>query len=286
MWQHIADHISNAVGQKFTVDDYRSVGGGSINQAYCLIGQTQKYFVKTNAAIKLSMFEAEAVGLNEMADTNTIKVPRALCWGIDEQKSYIVLEWISLGRGNGNWAQLGQDLARLHKTVSHQGYGWHQPNTIGDTPQMNHWCESWSDFYCEHRLGYQFQLANRKGASFRGQEEVIQVAAQILDSHPTEPSLVHGDLWSGNASFSEAGEPMIFDPATYYGDREVDIAMTELFGGFPSDFYQGYESEFPIPKGYSQRKVLYNLYHILNHYNLFGGGYQSQAQQMINQLLK
>ena len=285
MWDAITEQISRTVGERFNALDYRSVGGGSINQAYCLQDNDQRYFVKTNRAAKLSMFEAEAIGLNEMAKTQTIRVPKAICWGIDQQRSYIVLEWLSLGKGQGNWHQLGQDLARLHRHTSHQGFGWHQSNTIGETPQMNPWCDTWSDFFCQHRLKYQFKLAHRNGGTFKGENDLLATAAEILSTHQAQPSLVHGDLWGGNAAFEDDNTPVIFDPATYYGDREVDIAMTELFGGFPADFYQGYESEYPLESGYEYRKTLYNLYHILNHFNLFGGSYQSQAQQMINRLI-
>ena len=181
---------------------------------------------------------------------------------------------------------MGKSLARLHKTTSHQGYGWHQNNTIGETPQLNDWCANWTNFYITSRLTYQFQLAQRRGGHFSDRDKLIEAIPDILASHSVRPSLVHGDLWSGNAAFSATGAPVIFDPAPYYGDREVDIAMTELFGGFPQAFYDGYQGAFPLEPGYEIRKILYNLYHILNHFNLFGGGYQNQANRMIQQLLR
>jgi fructosamine-3-kinase len=163
-------------------------------------------------------------------------------------------------------------------------FGWDFNNTIGSTPQINNWTSNWAEFFAEYRLGYQFQLARRNGGYFPGQEGLLAAIPQLLDHQP-EASLVHGDLWSGNGAITKSGEPVIFDPATYVGDREVDIAMTELFGGFPAAFYRGYNEVWPLDDGYKRRKPLYNLYHILNHFNLFGGGYGSQANRMIEQIL-
>lgn len=285
MWDGIAQHIARARGTRFEIESYRSVGGGSINRAYYLDGKGQRYFLKLNQASKVGMFEAEAMGLNEMADVGAIAVPRAVCWGAEANDSYIVLDWFDLGRGQGNWQTMGQQLAELHRATSDQGFGWHQNNTIGDTPQHNNWCRDWTEFYVTYRLGYQFKLARRNGGKFTREAELLGAVPKLLSNHHPEPALVHGDLWSGNAAFKSSGEPFIFDPATYYGDREVDIAMSELFGGFPSEFYRGYQSVYPLAPGYEIRKTLYNLYHILNHFNLFGGGYFSQAERMIQTLL-
>lgn len=137
--------------------------------------------------------------------------------------------------------------------------------------------------FTEYRLGYQFQLAERQSAHFPTSQ--LLAAVPKLLGHKPQPSLVHGDLWGGNAAITTSGEPVIFDPATYVGDREVDLAMTELFGGFPAAFYRGYNEVFPLAVGYERRKTLYNLYHVLNHFNLFGGGYASQANRMIDQIL-
>lgn len=285
MWDAIERHISSATGRDFSVERSQSVGGGSINQAYCLENCDRKFFVKMNDAVKVSMFEAEAMGLNEMAETQTVTVPRAVCWGVGAQQSYIVLEWLDLSRRQANWSAMGQRLAQLHQRKSSQGFGWHQNNTIGDTPQQNRWCENWTEFYITSRLQPQFQLAQRRGGHFSNQDSLFKIIPCILEHHRPSPALVHGDLWSGNAAFTVAGDPVIFDPAPYYGDREVDIAMTELFGGFPRAFYDAYQVAYPLEPGYETRKTLYNLYHILNHFNLFGGGYRGQTEQMIQRLL-
>ena len=164
-------------------------------------------------------------------------------------------------------------------------FGWDINNTIGSTVQINNWTVNWAEFWAERRIGYQLKLARRRGGLFPQGERLLEVIPELLADHEPQPSLVHGDLWGGNAGVTSAGEPVIFDPAAYFGDREVDIAMTELFGGFPAEFYRGYNQVWPLDLGYEKRKTLYNLYHILNHFNLFGGSYASQANQMINRIL-
>ncbi|MBW4575584.1 MAG: fructosamine kinase family protein [Aphanothece sp. CMT-3BRIN-NPC111] len=296
MWTEIATHISEVTGDKFQVDKRKSVGGGCINQGYAVTdGDTcyahakgeRTYFVKLNQASLVDMFEAEVLGLQQMLETDTIRVPKPICWGTASSSAYIVLEWIELGRGGGAQAseEMGRQLAGMHQWAGKDKFGWDRNNTIGSTPQINTWTSDWGEFFAEHRIGYQLKLAQRRGGNFSKGERLVKAIPGLLADHQPQPSLVHGDLWGGNAAFTVSGEPVIFDPAAYFGDREVDIAMTELFGGFPSAFYRGYNEVFPLDSGYEQRKTLYNLYHILNHFNLFGGGYGSQANGMIEQIL-
>lgn len=289
MWTEICQQISQATGREFELSDRQSISGGCINQGFAITSQTKEtYFIKLNRAGQLPMFEAEALGLQQMAAANAIRVPRPICHGTAGNSSYIVMEYLELGgRGKAeSWHNMGQQLARLHRlALSNQGFGWPRNNTIGSTPQINDWTPNWSEFWIKHRIGYQLRLAQRKGGRFEQGERLLERIPQLLSGHEPEPSLVHGDLWSGNGAILSDGTPVIFDPAAYYGDREVDLAMTELFGGFPPTFYQGYESTWPLAPGYAQRKTLYNLYHILNHFNLFGGGYDAQAQRMISELL-
>jgi fructosamine-3-kinase len=291
LWIEIADKISQATRNKFEISQCKSVGGGCINQAYQIsTDKNERYFIKLNQPSLAEMFAAEAKGLLEMAATQTITVPMPICWGLVTNYSYLVLEYLDLtDRTNPkNWTQMGRNLAAMHRyQITHMPqFGWHINNTIGSTPQLNTWETNWTTFFKNHRIGDQLQLARRNGGHFPRATELIAAIPQILANHHPQPSLVHGDLWGGNAGFTTAGIPIIFDPATYWGDREVDLAMTELFGGFPAAFYQGYESVYPLDAGYSQRKVLYNLYHILNHYNLFGGSYQNQANRIIDSLLE
>ncbi len=287
MWTEIDAHISRVTGEKFQSQHRRSLSGGCINQGYAVSDGQMTYFVKLNQASLVAMFEAEMLGLQQMYDTNTILVPKPICWGIAGNSGYIVLEWLEMGGGNSkSWAEMGRKLAAMHKATSQQGFGWEMNNTIGSTPQINTWTADWVEFYAKHRLGYQFQLARRRGGNFPKQDDLLAAIPDLLADYQVQPSLVHGDLWGGNAGCTVAGEPVIFDPATYFGDREVDIAMTELFGGFPAAFYQGYNEVFPLDAGYETRKTLYNLYHILNHFNLFGGSYASQVNRMIEQILR
>ncbi|MBD2627469.1 fructosamine kinase family protein [Trichormus variabilis] len=287
IWQEIDTHISQVTGQKFQTQQHLSVSGGCINQGYAVSDGKLVYFVKLNQASQVTMFEAEMLGLQQMHHTNTILVPQPLCWGTASNSSYIVLEWLEMRDSDSkSWQEMGRKLAAMHKVTSQNGFGWDMNNTIGSTPQINTWTDNWAEFYTKHRLGYQFQLATRRGGSFPLQDKLLAAIPELLADHHLQPSLVHGDLWGGNAGCTVDGEPVIFDPATYFGDREVDIAMTELFGGFPPTFYQGYKEVFPPNSGYEKRKTIYNLYHVLNHFNLFGGGYASQANQMIERILR
>ncbi len=284
--QAIIEQIRQHSGQAFTPDQTRHVGGGCINDALMLRQGDQRWFVKLNRADRLDMFEAEAAGLQALADTGAIRVPRPLCSGLDGERSFIVLEYIDLG-GRGDSAEAGRQLAQLHRCRT-EAFGWSRDNTIGSTPQRNTWQADWVTFWRDHRLGYQLDLLQRNGL---GAARLMARAQQLLErfpgliDHQPVPSLLHGDLWGGNLGFGQQGEPVIFDPAVYYGDREAEIAMTELFGGFGRDFYAAYNDTWPLDGGYATRKTLYNLYHILNHANMFGGSYLGQAQSMIDSLL-
>jgi fructosamine-3-kinase len=302
MWNQIAAKISETTGKPFEVKNHRSVGGGCINQGYAIADGQQTYFVKLNQASQIEMFEAEALGLEQMFATHTIRVPKPICCGISDRSSYIVMEWLEFSRGDSNsWEEMGRKLAALHQYTPAASFfdfpdrggteggkrlfGWDRNNTIGSTPQINTWTQDWSEFFAEHRIGYQVRLAKRRGGSFPDTGKVVAAVKEFLADWQPKPSLVHGDLWSGNAACTVEGEPVILDPATYWGDREVDIAMTELFGGFSAAFYRGYNEVWPLNEGYQHRKTLYNLYHILNHFNLFGGGYESQARRMLDNIL-
>ncbi len=286
MWTEIAAKISETTQQKFEVEQQKTVGGGCINQSYAVSDGDRTFFVKLNEPSQLEMFMAEAAGLEAMYQTQTIRVPQPICTGTSDRHSYIVLEWLEFGRGNSQaWQEMGRKLAAMHQYQGAEKFGWDRNNTIGSTPQVNDWMADWSEFFAVKRIGYQLRLAKRRGGSFPDTDTVVEAVREQLRSHQPQPSILHGDLWSGNAACTADGEPAILDPATYWGDREADIAMTELFGGFPSAFYQGYNAVWPLDDGYRQRKSLYNLYHVLNHFNLFGGGYGSQAQSTIKRLL-
>jgi len=289
-WPAIEQDITVAIARPFTIAHKSSLSGGSINIAFQISDDKtgSKYFVKLNDMSELPMFEAEADGLRELAATQAIRIPEPVCAGVSSTHSWLVTEYIQLGRAQAaSSALLGQQLAALHRTTC-QNFGWFRDNTIGSTTQINRQDNNWVAFYRRHRLKFQLDLAARNGYSGslqdKGQRLMVGLE-QFFESYTPEPSLLHGDLWGGNCSFDEEGRPVIFDPAVYYGDREADIAMTELFGGFSAEFYAAYNEAWPLDDGYNVRKNLYNLYHILNHANLFGGSYVSQAESMTDRLL-
>ncbi len=286
-WSDIAAQIAAASGEPFAPKQPRQVTGGCINSAAVLADGDSHWFVKLNDATRLAMFEAEHDGLNALAATGSIRVPRPLCCGTSGGQAFIAMEYVPLGGGGAaTAARAGEQLAAMHRSTAAE-HGWHRDNTIGATPQPNAPNADWVSFWSERRLGFQLELAERNGYGGRLTERgarLRQGVGALLDHAPL-PSLLHGDLWGGNFSGDEQGNPVIFDPACYYGDREADIAMTELFGGFGSRFYAAYHAAWPVEPGYETRKTLYNLYHILNHLNLFGGSYGSQAERMIDQLL-
>lgn len=292
IWDNIEQKISASIAQPFKLKKYMSVTGGDINQAYCVEGdinnEVVNFFIKFNQKSLLDMFEAEAAGLEEIEQSHAIRVPHVICCGIEANQSFLILENLNLGSSAINAAsRLGQQLAAMHKTTSQQ-FGWSRDNTIGSTRQVNTLTNDWVNFWRKHRLGFQLDLARQKGCGkslITKGEKLKAELEQIFVDYKPDASLLHGDLWSGNYAYIKHGEPVIFDPAVYYGDREADIAMTELFGGFPREFYDAYNKTWPLDKGYQQRKKLYNLYHILNHFNLFGGGYAMQAEGMMDQLL-
>lgn len=277
--------ISNATGMPFEATASDAIEGGCINRAFSLSAGRRRYFVKTHDAGKLSMFEAEAAGLEALAVAHGVRVPRPLCNGVAAGRAFLVLEYLEL-LGRGDSARLGAQLARQHR-VTHDRFGWTRDNTLGSTPQPNAWADDWLRFWREQRLGFQLELAARNGMGSlqrEGDALLARFGALFADYRP-RPSLLHGDLWGGNHGFLADGSPVIFDPAVYFGDRECDLAMTELFGGFAPDFSAAYREAWPLDAGYATRRTLYNLYHVLNHANLFGGGYAAQAHRMTQQLL-
>jgi fructosamine-3-kinase len=286
LWENIAADIAAATGKQGELSGQVSAGGGCINQAMRVHYGDTSYFVKLNMASKADMFAAEVLGLRELQDSETLKIPAAVCWGDDGESAYLVLEDLELV-GHGNPAALGKGLAALHRVTRPQ-FGWDTDNTIGSTLQMNTCNHDWVTFWRKQRLQFQLELAarNSHGGRLQSQgEKLLEVFPALFADYSPEASLLHGDLWSGNYAYTRTGEPTIFDPAVYYGDREADLAMTELFGGFDRDFYAAYRADYPVDPGYGVRKTLYNLYHILNHLNIFGDAYRSQASRMMDSLL-
>ncbi|WP_455218245.1 fructosamine kinase family protein [Kaarinaea lacus] len=286
LMQQILRDLSAVRGETISLTARNSVSGGCINHAQRIETDHGAFFIKLNAASMLEMFEAEAEGLKELAVAGAIRVPEPYLTGIAAGQAYIVMENLEIA-GGGNMYAFGEQLAEMHRYTAPR-YGWHRDNTIGATLQPNRQSEDWMEFWREQRLGFQLELAGKNGASARMLDRghtLMQVVHVLFNDYQPLASVLHGDLWSGNYAIQRSGEAVIFDPAVYFGDREADLAMTELFGGFSRDFYAGYNASWPLHSGYAVRKTFYNLYHILNHFNLFGGGYASQAERMIQQLL-
>jgi protein-ribulosamine 3-kinase len=294
-WNKISASISDASHTHFSIARTSPISGGYTNTAWRLEGHTPpgqeadaaRFFVKLNSADKAAMFAAECAGLAVLAATHTVRVPRVITLGVADQHAFLVLEYFDLYR-HGDNNLLGTQLASLHRVQASQ-FGWKQDNTLSLTPQHNTESADWISFWREHRLGFQLELAARNG--YRG--KLQELGREVMDALPTlfagyypVASLLHGDLWAGNYAFLADGTPVMFDPAPYFGDRETDIAMTELFGGFDPEFYAAYQASYPLDAGYAGRKTLYNLYHILNHCNLVGSSYIKQAEGMMQSLLE
>jgi protein-ribulosamine 3-kinase len=289
LWQRISTDIRARTGREFSIETVRPVSGGCINQSAAVSDASATYFVKINASASLPAFEAETQALQALAATNTLRVPMPVCSGKAGACAWLVLEYLgALGASTAaNWSLLGSGLANMHR-YEQECFGWHHDNTIGSTLQVNTLAYDWIDFFRDQRIGYQLDLAIGNGYArqleTRG-NSLLDNLGHFFAGYKPRAGLLHGDLWAGNVGFSADGVPVVFDPASYYGDRETDIAMTELFGGFTTGFYRAYESVWPLDNGYAVRKHLYNLYHLLNHLNLFGAGYLTQCRSAIDRLL-
>jgi len=285
-WQVLAEKLSAKTGRPPGGARATPLAGGDINRAFRLDTGGGRYFVKLNDAAREQMFVAERAGLEAIEHSATIRVPRVYLTGADERCSYIIMEYIEL-RGVVDSARLAESLAAMHACVEAR-FGFHCDNTIGSTPQPNDFCDDWIEFWREQRLGFQLALAAENGMPPRLIDSGARLAQdldRLFDDYRPRASLLHGDLWSGNRGADDNGEPVIFDPACYYGDHEAELAMMELFGHPGERFFAAYRERFPIDVGYPLRRDLYNLYHLLNHANLFGGGWAGQAQGVIDRLL-
>ena len=254
------------------------VTGGCIHRCYRAMRDGQPVFLKLNDRGSADAFAAEADGLRALRGAGA-RAPEPIAHGVAGEEAYLLMEWLELG-SRGDFAALGAMLAAMHRTRGER-YGWARDNYIGFTGQENGAIAQWAEFWRRRRLEPQLALASRNGHRLEAPP-----VWRLLEGHQPAASLLHGDLWSGNAGFLAGGAPALFDPAVYYGDREADLAMTELFGGFPEEFYEAYSEVWPLDAGYELRKQLYNLYHLLNHLNLFGGGYLAQVRATLRLLAR
>ncbi len=269
--------------------EVRAVGGGSINRAFRVESGAGPVFVKVNTRQSADMFAAEAAGLEAIREARAVATPVVVALGETREHAWLALEWIDfVANAQPAAERLGRELAAMH-AVTGEHFGWHRDNTIGSTPQPNTPTEEWIDFWRKHRLGFQLELAVRNGLPSDHEyrvREVIGGLEKYFDGYRPVPSLLQGDLWGGNWGATPEGVPYIYDPAVYYGDREADLAMTRLFGGFGEQFYEGYRAAWPLAPGWERRVGLYNLYHLLNHFNLFGVGYLGRIERVLQDLVE
>ncbi|MGF1724009.1 fructosamine kinase family protein [Photobacterium nomapromontoriensis] len=284
MWQAISHQLSEVLDRPFKISEKETIDGGDVNECYCISDGNERFFIKLNDRERLVIFETEAESLRIINDTDCIQVPQSVHLGTSKDKSFLILNYLPTKViDNDSAFILGQQLARMHSWGEQGEYGFDIDNYIGLTPQPNQWQRRWCRFFAEQRIAWQLQLCKEKGIEFGNIDDITSQVIKLLVNHQPKPSLLHGDLWHNNTAVTVTG-PIIFDPASYWGDRECDIALTELFGGFPQSFYDGYQSVWPLDEAYQQRKDLYNLYHVLNHCNLYGGSYIIQAKHILEKL--
>lgn len=285
----IAGIVREALGKDAAKGGVRSVSGGDINDAYLVaLEDGQKVFLKVNTPGNAAFFSAEQAGLEALRKTDAIGVPKAITAGVSRDCSFLIMEYLEAGpRRPDYWERFGRQLAAMHKAETGewtpQGkYGFTQNNFIGAGRQNNHICCSWIDFFREYRLEQQFRWAGEYFDAYG--RKAMQSLLDHLDDYlvePEAPSLLHGDLWGGNFVTGPDGNAWLIDPAVYVGHAEADLAMTELFGGFAPAFYDAYKEMSPLLPGYADRRELYNLYHLLNHLNLFGEAYYGSVMRIV-----
>lgn len=270
-----------------TILEVIPLSGGNINDVYRLKCKTISWVVKINDAFELpQLFKNEETGLNVITNTNTIKTPKVIAQGQLENDAFIVLEWIDNSVPNYNgWENFGHQLASLHGNTR-QVYGFAENNFIGSLNQSNSDHTTWVDFYINERLNPQLKKAATEGLLFESVAQFEKLFKKLPDLIPEEqPALLHGDLWSGNVMFANSEEPYLIDPAVYYGQREMDVAMTFLFGGFNDKFISAYNNEKPLLAGWEDRIPLMQLYPLLVHVNLFGSAYTDSVKSIINKFV-
>lgn len=278
--------IRRVAGDGTSIVSETAVSGGCVSGGRRVDTSTgESFFVKTGSALPSRMFSCEAAGLEALRLAGGPRVPRVAAVWAGPDASFIVMEWIEQGaRGRRFARDFGVQLATMHRGRHAEQFGFETDNYIGSTPQPNGWIPSWHDFFRERRIGFQARLARDRGvidASLAQEIDAVLGRLESLIPAPEYPSLLHGDLWGGNYLVDRSGAPVLIDPAVYFGHREADLAMTELFGGFPARFFHAYHEAWPLDSGYSERVPLYNLYHVLNHANMFGGSYVSSARSIL-----
>ncbi len=284
----MAGHLARQLGLDEHGLHIDHLTGGDIADAWAVTAADSRVFVKTLPAGQAGLLSCEAEGLDAIMDTRTVRVPKVLDRDVFGDTAWLALEFLPLQPRTSDADQrLGQLLATMHRH-GFDRYGWPRDNYIGRTPQHNRWSDNWSEFFAWQRLGDQLDRLDQHLPDRdlgRWQRPLFEAWLDQFGRHQPEPALIHGDLWQGNAEMTTGAQPVIFDPSVHYADRECDLAMTHLFGGFSRHFYESYEKEWPLPEGHEDRRPWYQLYHLLNHANLFGGGYIQRSLDMVKRLV-
>ena len=286
MWKAINEHISQATNTDFKHTQKRQLQSTTTDKYFHISNGTQSYFVKIALKSELERLESESRGLQMLANNSYFNVPTCITSGANIEFSFIVLSWLELDeQPYCQWQKMGSQLAQMHQKHDQAMFGFDIDNHLATTVQPNRWHKKWDVFFAEERIGWQLQLLAEKGIKFANPEYIISEVKAQLHSHVVSPSLLHGDFWRGNLGFLKE-VPTVFNPACYYGDREVDIAMSELFAPLPDEFYVAYNKQYPLLPSYQKRKHIYQLYPILNHANIFAGHYLTEAKQHIDKLMQ
>ena len=274
--RRIITQLGNALNTTITVNGESSIVGGCINNAIKINTDKGLFFVKWNTNAKANMFQTEYNGLKVLKDTNTIRIPNVLCFDDD----FLILEFIPPSNpNNAFWEVFGQKLALMHKQT-HSKFGLDFDNYIGSLYQDNTQNKNWTEFFIQNRMQTQLSIGNFSGTLLSDFDKLFQKLPNLFPNE--KPALLHGDLWNGNFLAKNGDTPMLIDPAIYYGNREIDIAMSKLFGGFNSDFYFAYNESHPLENGWKERIQICNLYPLLVHVNLFGGAYINQVKNILS----
>lgn len=283
----IPSAVREAFGTSVTVSSKTAAGGGCINATSVYqLSNGETVFIKQNSSRHKGLFSAEAAGLEALSKPEVIRVPEVFAAHEGPSKQFLMMEYIQSGRKSAGFHEtFGRLLAEHHRYKPGDTYGFHMDNHIGSTPQINKQSAEWIPFFAEHRIAYQIKCARDSGLADSRMVKRTDTLISRLDSllvEPAHPSLLHGDLWGGNYMVDGNSMPVLIDPAVYHGHREADLAMTELFGGFSPSFYSAYNETWPLEEGYDQRKNVYNLYHMLNHLNIFGGSYSGSVMSILS----
>ena len=292
LWQQVQQLITNTTNKPFIVKKQWPISGGDVNQAFGISDGENCYFVKLNQQSAYDMFVQEAKGLAALAECKALVVPKVIGYGSAQSMSYLVLEHLYFAK-RCNEIVFAKALANLHlkSANSHvsQTFGFEEDNFIGRTLQINTWHDNWGAFFTQCRLKSQLDILRKQGKNAKWMDDLERNFAKVSDiltAHKPQASLLHGDLWQGNYDTLADGRSTLFDPAVYYGDSEADLAMMTLFGRPSDEFFDTYQQIKPIPSGFELRRTIYNLYHILNHANLFGDSYLYQAESMVGEVFE